>query len=210
MRFAITSTALLTFLTLATSHVIKRDVDTVLGDLSAINTNLGTLSAAVYSYNGGLPAALEIQTQENAVERALEQATTDTNSTAVFTIVESSTVTEALIALEPVIRSSIAALVSKVGSCNPSLSFVFCIVRDVLTSCNREPFSSPPAWARRSGLTCRTSRDGPIVFRWCCRAKRSARTRRPSARGLGTSMMHLMGLLMLMNPSCEAWPSQRR
>ncbi|PWY67602.1 hypothetical protein BO94DRAFT_478862 [Aspergillus sclerotioniger CBS 115572] len=113
MRFAIASTALLTFLTLATSHVIKRDTDTVLGDLSAINTNLGTLSAAVYSYNGGLPAALEIQTHENAVERALEQATADTNSTAVFTAAESNTVTEALISLEPIIRGSIAALVTK-------------------------------------------------------------------------------------------------
>ncbi|PYI02005.1 hypothetical protein BO78DRAFT_326093 [Aspergillus sclerotiicarbonarius CBS 121057] len=113
MRFATTSTALLALLTFATSHVIKRDIRAVLDDLSSLNTNLGTLSAAVYSYSGGLPAALEIQTQENAVERTLEQATTDTNNTAVFTSVESNSVTEALVALEPVIRSSITALVSK-------------------------------------------------------------------------------------------------
>ncbi|RAL04246.1 cell wall mannoprotein 1 family protein [Aspergillus ibericus CBS 121593] len=113
MRFAIASTAFLTLLTFATSHVIKRDIDTVLGDISAVNTNLGTLNAAVHSYSGGLPAAQEIQTQETAVEKALEQAATDTNGTAVFTSVESNTVTEALIALEPVMRSSIAALVNK-------------------------------------------------------------------------------------------------
>ncbi|RAK82163.1 cell wall mannoprotein 1 family protein [Aspergillus fijiensis CBS 313.89] len=113
MRFTLTTASVLSLLALATARVIRRDIPTIIQDLTQINTDIGSLSAAVYSYSGGLPAALEIQTQEAAVERSLDQASADVNGTAVFTASESSRVTEALTQLEPVMRSSIAALVLK-------------------------------------------------------------------------------------------------
>ncbi|PYH96914.1 hypothetical protein BO71DRAFT_319638 [Aspergillus ellipticus CBS 707.79] len=113
MRLTVASSVVFTLLTITTSHVIKRDVRTILSDFATLNTDLSGFSSAVYSYGGGLPAALEIQNQENAVERALDQTAMDTNTTAPFSVADSATVTEALTALEPVLRSSIAALVSK-------------------------------------------------------------------------------------------------
>ncbi|PYH45581.1 cell wall mannoprotein 1 family protein [Aspergillus saccharolyticus JOP 1030-1] len=113
MRFPLTTASVLSFLALTTARVIKRDIPTIIQDLTQINTDIGSLSAAVYSYGGGLPAALEIQTQEAAVEHSLDQAAADVNGTAVFTVSESNRVTEALTQLDPVMRSSIAALVLK-------------------------------------------------------------------------------------------------
>ena len=56
-------------------------------------------------------------------ERSLDQASADVNGTAVFTASESSRVTEALTQLEPVMRSSIAALVLKVSRITPCMHF---------------------------------------------------------------------------------------
>ncbi|RAH79656.1 hypothetical protein BO86DRAFT_390877 [Aspergillus japonicus CBS 114.51] len=129
MRFNLATASVLSLLAVATARVIRRDIPTIIQDLTQVNTDIGSLSAAVYSYSGGLPAALEIQTQEAAVERSLDQASADVNGTAVFTASESSRVTEALTQLEPVMRSSIAALVLKVShicSCmHFSRSFTF-------------------------------------------------------------------------------------
>ncbi|PWY69105.1 hypothetical protein BO70DRAFT_416999 [Aspergillus heteromorphus CBS 117.55] len=113
MRLTFFSSTIFTLLTLTSSHVIKRDVRTVLSDFSTLTAHLDTFSAAVYSYSGGMPAALEIQNQETAIERAIDQTAMDTNATAPFSAVDSTTVTETLTTLEPVMRSSIAALVNK-------------------------------------------------------------------------------------------------
>ncbi|GKZ32601.1 hypothetical protein AbraIFM66950_002119 [Aspergillus brasiliensis] len=115
MRFALTGTALLVSISLATSHVIKRDISIVLRGLSTLNANVGTFGAAVYRYDGTLPGAIDIFHQESSLEKDLEATAADTNSTAEWTAQESNTVTESLVGLEPIMRTSIAALVMKVG-----------------------------------------------------------------------------------------------
>ncbi|OJZ87850.1 hypothetical protein ASPFODRAFT_132894 [Aspergillus luchuensis CBS 106.47] len=113
MRIALTGTAILAYISLATSHVIKRDISIVLRGLSTLNANIGTFGASVYRYDGTLPAAIEIFHQESSLEKDLEGVTADTNSTAEWTAQESNSVTESLVGLEPIMRTSIAALVMK-------------------------------------------------------------------------------------------------
>lgn len=129
MRFALTGTVLLAYISLATSHVIRRDISIVLRGLSTLNANIGTFGASIYRYDGTLPAAIEIFHQESNLEKDLEGVATDTNSTAEWTAQESNSVTESLVGLEPIMRTSIAALVMKVGT-NPETSL---FLGDILT-----------------------------------------------------------------------------
>ncbi|KAE8139034.1 hypothetical protein BDV38DRAFT_291750 [Aspergillus pseudotamarii] len=107
---------LLTFLllTLTTSTPIPahltRDATAVVNDLSKITTDLSTLTQSIVAYNGGIPAALDIQVKETAVERDLEQATRDTTAATPFTVDESATTTKALLGLEPDIRTALVTL----------------------------------------------------------------------------------------------------
>ncbi|KAE8346276.1 hypothetical protein BDV24DRAFT_158521 [Aspergillus arachidicola] len=109
---------LLTFLllTLTTSNPIPtliHDATAVINDLTKITTDLSTLSKSIVAYNGGIPAALDIQVKEMAVERDLDQATTDTTAATPFTVSESATTTKALLGLEPDIRTALVTLVQK-------------------------------------------------------------------------------------------------
>ena len=149
MRFALTGTAILAYISLATSHVIKRDISIVLRGLSTLNANIGTFGASVYRYDGTLPAAIEIFHQESSLEKDLEGVAADTNSTAEWTAQESNSVTESLVGLEPIMRTSIAALVMKVGS-YPETYHSSARCSDILIS--REISSSAPAWALQCGL----------------------------------------------------------
>ncbi|KAE8315180.1 hypothetical protein BDV41DRAFT_575205 [Aspergillus transmontanensis] len=110
---------LLTFLllTLTTSTPIPtpltRDATAVINDLTKITTDLSALTKSIVAYNGGIPAALDIQVKEMAVERDLDQATRDTTAATPFTVSESATTTSALLGLEPDIRTALVTLVQK-------------------------------------------------------------------------------------------------
>ncbi|EIT74552.1 hypothetical protein Ao3042_09460 [Aspergillus oryzae 3.042] len=110
---------LLTFLllTLTTSTPIPtltHDATAVINDLTKITTDLSALAKSIVAYNGGIPAALDIQVKEMAVERDLDQATRDTTAATPFTVSESATTTSALLGLEPDIRTALVTLVQKV------------------------------------------------------------------------------------------------
>ncbi|KAB8252979.1 hydrophobic surface binding protein A-domain-containing protein [Aspergillus flavus] len=109
---------LLTFLllTLTTSTPIPtltHDATAVINDLTKITTDLSALAKSIVAYNGGIPAALDIQVKEMAVERDLDQATRDTTAATPFTVSESATTTSALLGLEPDIRTALVTLVQK-------------------------------------------------------------------------------------------------
>ncbi|OGM43293.1 hypothetical protein ABOM_008635 [Aspergillus bombycis] len=110
---------LLTFLllTLATCTAVPtpltRDATAVINDLNKITTDLSALTQSIVAYTGGIPAALDIQVKEMAVESDLEQATRDTIAAAPFTVSESATTTRALLGLEPDIRTALVTLVQK-------------------------------------------------------------------------------------------------
>ncbi|RAQ52498.1 hypothetical protein AFGD_004886 [Aspergillus flavus] len=109
---------LLTFLllTLTTSTPIPtltHDATAVINDLTKITTDLSALTKSIVAYNGGIPAALEIQVKEMAVEGDLDQATRDTTAATPFTVSESATTTSALLGLEPDIRTALVTLVQK-------------------------------------------------------------------------------------------------
>ncbi|KAB8277590.1 hypothetical protein BDV30DRAFT_234465 [Aspergillus minisclerotigenes] len=109
---------LLTFLllTLTTSTPIPtltHDATAVINDLTKITTDLSALTKSIVAYNGGIPAALDIQVKEMAVERDLDQATRDTTAATPFTVSESATTTSALLGLEPDIRTALVTLVQK-------------------------------------------------------------------------------------------------
>ncbi|KAJ1707187.1 hypothetical protein AFCA_008237 [Aspergillus flavus] len=110
--------SLLTFLllTLTTSTPIPtltHDATAVINDLTKITTDLSALTKSIVAYNGGIPAALDIQVKEMAVERDLDQATRDTTAATPFTVSESATTTSALLGLEPDIRTALVTLVQK-------------------------------------------------------------------------------------------------
>ncbi|KAE8370244.1 hypothetical protein BDV27DRAFT_152402 [Aspergillus caelatus] len=92
---------------------LTHDATAVINDLSKITTDLSTLTQSIVAYNGGIPAALDIQVKEMAVERDLEQATRDTTAATPFTVNESATTTKALLGLEPDIRTALVTLVQK-------------------------------------------------------------------------------------------------
>ncbi|KAK6815487.1 hypothetical protein RU639_008768 [Aspergillus parasiticus] len=109
---------LLTFLllTLTTSTPIPtltHDATAVINDLTKITTDLSALTKSIVAYNGGIPAALDIQVKEMAVERDLDQATRDTTTATPFTVSERATTTSALLGLEPDIRTALMTLVQK-------------------------------------------------------------------------------------------------
>ncbi|RAQ60981.1 hypothetical protein COH20_004851 [Aspergillus flavus] len=109
---------LLTFLllTLTTSTPIPtltHDATAVINDLTKITTDLSALTKSIVAYNGGIPAALDTQVKEMAVERDLDQATRDTTAATPFTVSESATTTSALLGLEPDIRTALVTLVQK-------------------------------------------------------------------------------------------------
>lgn len=92
-----------------------RDASAVKTDLSKIATDLDALTGAVKDFSGGVSAALKIQSKEQAVEKGIDKAISDTDAAKEFSESESSDITKALLGLEPNIKSSLGALVEKVG-----------------------------------------------------------------------------------------------
>lgn len=106
-----------------------RDASAVKTDLSKIATDLDALTGAVKDFSGGLSAALKIQSKEQAVEKGIDKAISDTNAAKEFSKSESSDITKALLGLEPNIKSSLGALVEKVGPFSLLFSSPFLLFR---------------------------------------------------------------------------------
>ncbi|KOC16457.1 hypothetical protein AFLA70_65g004040 [Aspergillus flavus AF70] len=104
---------LLTLTTSTPTPTLTHDATAVINDLTKITTDLSALTKSIVAYNGGIPAALDIQVKEMAVERGLDQATRDTTAATPFTVSESATTTSALLGLEPDIRTALVTLVQK-------------------------------------------------------------------------------------------------
>ncbi|KNG91316.1 hypothetical protein ANOM_000369 [Aspergillus nomiae NRRL 13137] len=90
-----------------------RDATAVINDLSKITTDLSALTKSIVAYNGGIPAALDIQVKEMVVENDLDQATRDTIAAPPFTVSESAATTTALLGLEPDVKTALVTLVQK-------------------------------------------------------------------------------------------------
>ena len=102
-------------LSIATCNPVeKRDAALVISDLAAISNALTTLTASVNSYTGGLFGAITISTNGNALDAAINKATTDAIASAAFTAAESASVTSAIGAQTPQIQATLTALVNKV------------------------------------------------------------------------------------------------
>jgi hypothetical protein len=102
-------------LSLATCNpIVQRDAATVLADLATIGTDLGTLTTAVTAYTGGLTGALVVANDENTLDTAINQATTDTTAASAFSTADSTSVVAAVASLTPQIQSGLTALINKV------------------------------------------------------------------------------------------------
>ena len=102
-------------LSLATCNpIVERSAATVLADLATIGTDLSTLTTAVSAYTGGVTAALVIANDENTLDTAINQGTTDATAASAFSVADSTSVVAAVASLTPEIQSGLAALIAKV------------------------------------------------------------------------------------------------
>jgi hypothetical protein len=85
-----------------------------LTDLATIGTDVSTLSSAVESYTGGISEALVIATDENTLDTAINQATTDATAASDFSVSDSTSVVAAVASLTPEITSGLSDLAAKV------------------------------------------------------------------------------------------------
>jgi len=106
-------TALLGLSIATCTPIVQRVAATVLTDLATVGTDLATLTSAVESYTGGLTEALVIATDENTLDEAINQATTDTTAASSFSVSDSTSVVAAVASLTPEITTGLSDLASK-------------------------------------------------------------------------------------------------
>jgi hypothetical protein len=119
-------TALLGLSAVTCTPLVLRDAATVLTDLATIGTDISTLTSDVESYTGGLTGALVIATDENTLDEAINQATTDANAASSFSVSDSTSVVAAIASLTPEITSGLSELASQVFCMNSYLRFIGC------------------------------------------------------------------------------------
>lgn len=106
-------TALIGISAVKCTPLVLRDASTVLTDLATIGTDISTLNSTVASYTGGVLGALSIATEENTLDEAINQATTDTNAASDFSVADSTSVVAAVASLTPEITSALSELSSQ-------------------------------------------------------------------------------------------------
>jgi hypothetical protein len=116
-------TALLGLTVVSCTPLVQRSAATVLTDLSTISSDLATLDTAVQAYAGGVNDALVIAQDENDLDTAINQATTDTKAASSFTVSESTSVVSAIATLTPKITSGLSHIAAKVFCMNSNLWF---------------------------------------------------------------------------------------
>ncbi|KAK0107152.1 hypothetical protein ONS95_003858 [Cadophora gregata] len=109
--------AIKNFLFLATAvtalTIGKRDTATILNDISAINSNVQTLTTAANNYNGGLLAAIPILTAQSNLGTAIDKGTTDARATPQLSSADSQSIVAAVDRLTPSVEASLTAIRAK-------------------------------------------------------------------------------------------------
>ncbi|KAJ9241009.1 hypothetical protein DTO169E5_3704 [Paecilomyces variotii] len=101
--------------------LFKREAATVLSDLDTISKNLALLDSNILNFDGSRSDTIPLSDSTWTVMRDLNKTILDTNKSATFDPTDSVTVTEASVALEPMILRSlndISAKHSKLVSAN--------------------------------------------------------------------------------------------
>ncbi|RHZ64913.1 mannoprotein [Aspergillus thermomutatus] len=114
MQFKLSTAVLATLLGVAISGpLVVRDTATILSDLSTIDSDINTLTQHFNAFTGDLSQALAAQVVEQQLENDIDKATTDTKATSALSSADSTSVTNALLALKPDIVTSLDAIVAK-------------------------------------------------------------------------------------------------
>ncbi|CZT06315.1 hypothetical protein WAI453_006268 [Rhynchosporium graminicola] len=104
------------FITAASALTVgKRDTQTILSDISSIDTNVKALTATFNRYNGGFYSALPILSAEQNVEDSIQQGTTDTKASSQQTSAQSNRIMAAINKVIPNIESALSAAMAKKG-----------------------------------------------------------------------------------------------
>lgn len=107
-------TKFLLFAASVSAAVLPRQAATIQTDLNPINSGVTDLKNSVNSYNGGLFAALPVQTRAGDLQNEIESATTNANASPAVNEADSASI-DAYITntLSPNIDSTLDALVAK-------------------------------------------------------------------------------------------------
>lgn len=104
----------LLFATSVCASVLPRQASTIQTDLNNINSGVTDLKNSVNSYNGGLFAALPIQSKASDLQKEIDSATDDANASPAIGESDSASIVAYIQnTLEPNIDSTLDALVAK-------------------------------------------------------------------------------------------------
>jgi hypothetical protein len=101
----------LTFTFVAAGPIVKRSV---LSDLDTIASDLQTLQSDVSSWDGSLLTALPLLSDVDTAENDIQVAINDTQESPTFSSSDSTSMTNEVVALEPIITSTLNDLLAKV------------------------------------------------------------------------------------------------
>ncbi|KAL2073192.1 hypothetical protein VTL71DRAFT_10516 [Oculimacula yallundae] len=105
---------ILFFITAASALTVgKRDTQTILSDISTIDSNVKALTAAFNKYNGGIFSAAPILGAESKVEDSIKQGTKDAQASSQQSSAQSQSIIAAINNLIPDIEDSLAAAEKK-------------------------------------------------------------------------------------------------
>ncbi|KUJ12066.1 uncharacterized protein LY89DRAFT_220767 [Mollisia scopiformis] len=91
----------------------KRDVNTILSDISTIDSNVKALTTAANNYNGGVLAAIPITSAESTLDKSINQGTSDAQATSQLSSADSKSILAAINNLTPDIAASLTAVENK-------------------------------------------------------------------------------------------------
>ncbi|EAW14612.1 mannoprotein [Aspergillus clavatus NRRL 1] len=115
MQFKLTAAVLATLLldVAYCGTLAVRNPATILSDLTVISGDIAQLTAAFNGFTGDLSQALATQALEQQLETDIDKATGDTQASSALSSGDSTSVTQALLGLEPDIKGSLDAIVAK-------------------------------------------------------------------------------------------------
>ncbi|KAK7463025.1 hypothetical protein VKT23_007607 [Stygiomarasmius scandens] len=96
--------------------ILKRDVPTILADISDISTQVTTLDNAINAFpdsGGSLTSALAIHNDAVALLDSVNTATDDTTANGAFSEADGQSILDAVAAIEPTILDALSAIAEK-------------------------------------------------------------------------------------------------
>jgi hypothetical protein len=94
------------------SPIVKRSVAT---DITTITSDVQKLDSDVTSWDGSLLTAIPLLSDVTTIKNDINTAITDTKSSSAFSSSDSTTVTNEIVALQPIIATTLNDLVAKVS-----------------------------------------------------------------------------------------------